>query len=148
DRVANVVWELRPPQITALLEKRLADSHLFTKQRSRIFDIVAGYEDPDAGKLLLKAYFAERQPEIRDRILANLKLYLPTKWKNLRSSAELAAAVTRLLSKKETRIAGLALIGASERKEAVPQVTAIARDASDSLATRMAAVQTLGLLKT
>jgi putative membrane-bound dehydrogenase-like protein len=147
EKVANLNWELRPPQITGLLEKRLADKALTAKQRSRIVDIVAGSSDPNAGKMLLKSFLAETPQETRERILANLKLYLPTKWKSLRDSAELSGAVSRLLGKPETRIAGLILIGAAEKADAIGQVTAIARNTNDALATRTAAIQTLGCLK-
>jgi putative membrane-bound dehydrogenase-like protein len=148
EQVANLVWELRPPQVTGLLEKRLVDSGLSAEQRSRIVDIVAASTDPNAGKLLLKAFLADPPAEVRQRILANLKLYLPTRFRNLRQSAELKAAVTRLLDKPATRVAGLTLIGAAEATDALGRVIAIAKNSKESLTTRTAAIGTLGLFKT
>src|SRR5262249_20920610 len=54
EKVANLVWELRPPKLLPLLEKRLSDSKIPADQRARIVDILAGSTDKDAGKALLK----------------------------------------------------------------------------------------------
>ena len=39
DKVAGLVWELRPPKILPLLEKRLLDAGIPAEQRAKIVDI-------------------------------------------------------------------------------------------------------------
>jgi putative heme-binding domain-containing protein len=148
EKVANLIWELRPPQVVSLLEKRLLDQGLAAEQRSRVVDIVASSPDPGTGKVLLKALLVDTPGEVRERILTNLKLFLATKWKDLRRSPELTAAVDRLLARPETRAAALDLIGAAEKTEAIGRVVGIAKNPREPLALRTAAVQTLGLFKT
>jgi putative membrane-bound dehydrogenase-like protein len=147
EKVAGLVWELRPPQVVPLLEKRLGDNKLPLEQRKHIVDIVASSPEPDAGKVLLKALGTGAPAEVRERILANLKFSLPAKWKALARSNELSATVAQLLKEPETRLDGLTLIGAAEKMDAIPQVTAIAKNTKEPLALRTAAVQTLGLFK-
>ena len=51
--MANLVWELRPPQVLPRLEKRLFDAATPTAQRGQIVDIVASSADVSGGKVLL-----------------------------------------------------------------------------------------------
>jgi putative membrane-bound dehydrogenase-like protein len=148
DKVANLIWELRPPQVIPLLEKRLRDKGLSAGQRGRIIDIVAGTPDKKAGEALLQALPGETSPELRQRILNHLGRYLPNKWSHLRGGKELAAVVTKLLGRAATREAGLILVGAAEKTDAIPKVVAIAKDPKETTAVRTAAVRTLGLFKT
>src|SRR5262249_20977997 len=147
EKVANLIWELRPPQVVPLLEKRLVDRKLPAQQRAQIVDIVASSADPGAGKVLLQSLQADTPAQVRERILANLKLFLPGKWKNLRQSTELGGVVQRFLGKAETRAAGLALVGAAEMQDAIGQVVRIAKNTKEPGAIRTAAIQTLGRLK-
>jgi putative membrane-bound dehydrogenase-like protein len=148
EKVANLIWELRPPGIAPLLEKRLADTALSAGQRARLVDIVAGSPDPAAGKVLLRTYLAGPPAEVRQRILANLKRYLPAKWQALRRSRDLADAVRRLLTRSETRADALTLVGAAGMTDAVGRVADIAKDPREATATRKAAVRTLARFKT
>jgi putative membrane-bound dehydrogenase-like protein len=147
EQAAGLAWELRPPQLVALLEKRLTDGKLPAGQRAKIVDIVAGSDDANAGKVLLRSLPAEASPEVRERIVENLKLFLPGKWKGLNRGRDLAEAVDRLLARAETRAAALALIGAAGKTDAIPQVVALAKNAREALAIRNGAVQTLGSLR-
>ena len=90
DKVADLVWELRPPSVLPRLTKLLADGKLPASHRARIVDILATGPEPENGRQLLKTLLTETSPEIRGRILANLKLFLPTKWTDLNWSEELA----------------------------------------------------------
>jgi len=146
DQVAGLVWELRPPSMMPVLEKRLVDAKTPASQRAQIVDILAASEDAKTGALLLRALRSDTPAEVRDKVLDNLKQFLPGKWQNLRDSKELKETIDGLLSKSESRAIGLALIGAAERTSDIPRVSAVARDAKEAEATRKAAVQTLGQL--
>jgi putative membrane-bound dehydrogenase-like protein len=146
EKVAGLVWELRPASMLPVLEKRLADAKTPAAQRGQIVDILAASDDRDAGAVLLKVLQTDVPAEVRGKALDNLKLFLPGKWRNLRGGTELNAAIKRLLAKAETRTAGLALIGAAEQVADVSQVAALARQGNESETVRKTAVQTLGQL--
>src|SRR5262249_54137652 len=124
DKVADLVWELRPPSMMPALGKKLADPKLSAPARARIIDILALSDDVSAGKALLDVLTSDVRPEARDKVIDNLKLYLPNKWSGLRDSKELTAAIDKLSGKLETVPMGLALIAAAERVDFVPQVDA------------------------
>jgi putative membrane-bound dehydrogenase-like protein len=146
DKVADLVWELRPPCMMPTLQKKLADAKLSAASRARIVDILALSDDASAAKALLDALHGDAPAEVRDKAIDNLKLYLPNKWAGLRQSQELTAAIDRLLAKSETAPTGLALVSAAERVDLIPRVTELvaARDAPDAL--KAAAVHALGAL--
>ncbi len=146
DKVADLVWELQPPVMMPSLGKRLADKSLTPEQRGRIVDILAVADDKAAGAALLTALEGDAPPEVRQKIIDNLKLYLPNKWHDLRDGKELAESIQRLLDKPETRITALNLIAAAEKTDAAAQVAKVAADAKEAEAVRVAAVQTLGVL--
>ncbi|HEY7156445.1 MAG TPA: PVC-type heme-binding CxxCH protein [Gemmataceae bacterium] len=146
DQVAGLVWELRPPSMMPVLEKRLGDAKLPAAQRAQIVDILAASEDKEAAAALLKVLQTEVPTEVRDKVLDNLKLFLPGKWRSLRDGKELKDAIDGLLARADSRPTGLALIGAAERKSDVARVAELARDAKEAEPVRKAAVQTLGQL--
>jgi putative membrane-bound dehydrogenase-like protein len=146
DKVADLVWELQPPQMLPQLEKRVTDAKLSPAQRARVVEILAAYADPEAGKALIKLLAEGAAPEVRDEIIKGLKPALAGKWGGLRQGAELSAAVTRLLNLSESRATALALIQVAGRNDLAGKVADIAKDAKESLATRIAAAQTLGSL--
>jgi putative membrane-bound dehydrogenase-like protein len=146
DQVAGLVWELRPPSMLPVLEKRLVDAKVPAAQRAQIVDILAASEDTKAGALLLSVLRSDMPAEVRSKVLDNLKQFLPGKWRKLRDSKELKETIDGLLSKAESRPIGLALIGAAERTSEVPRIAAMAREATEAEATRKAAMQTLGQL--
>jgi putative heme-binding domain-containing protein len=146
DQVAGLVWELRPPGMLPILEKRLVDAKGSATQRAQIVDILAASEDKEAGASLLKVLRSDIPAEVREKMLDNLKQFLPGKWRNLRDSKELKQAIDGLLANADSRSTGLALIGAAERKADVSRVADIARDAKEKEPVRKAAVQTLGQL--
>src|SRR5579883_780991 len=146
DQVAALVWELRPPGMMPVLEKRLVDAKVPTAQRAQIVDILAASEDASSGPSLLNVLRVGVPDEVRDKILSNLKQFLPGKWRNLRDSKELKETIDALLSKPELRASGLALVGAGERNADLPRVAEFARDSKQNEPVRKAAVQTLGQL--
>jgi putative membrane-bound dehydrogenase-like protein len=146
DKVADLVWELQPPAMIPLLAERLADAKVSPEQRARLVDILAASDDKGAGKTLLKVLQADAPPDVRDKILAGLKLNLPGKWRDLRRSPELNRAVDNLLARPESRATGLALVGVAEKADALEAVARLARSKDETLAVRQAAAQTLGAL--
>ena len=146
DKVADLVWELRPPSVIPLLEKRLVEGKIPVAQRGRVIDILAAIDNKDAGKTLLKIFLTEQPQEVREKILDNLKLYLPGKWRDLRDSAELRNGINRLMSQRATRASAIALIGVAEKTDAIPRLADLIADAGEGAEIRAAAVRTLGLL--
>jgi len=148
EKMLDLIWELRPPSVMPSLEKWLTDAKLPTAQRARIVDILATSNDKNAGKALLQVVKADAPREVRDRIVANLHLFLPGKWRDLRQTQELKDAIDQMLSKHETRGTGLGLMAAAEMTGAVGKIAAIASDAKEPPAVRSTAIQALGLLYT
>lgn len=146
DKVLDLVWELRPPQMLPQLEKRLADAKLSASQRARIVDILAAADDVGAGKALLKILSTDVPNDVRNQVVENLKLFLPGKWSGLRASRELSETIDGLLNKPETRSTALALIGAAEKVDAIKRVAELAGDSKESVVVRSSAIQTLGQL--
>lgn len=146
DTVADLVWELRPPSVLPLMEKRLADKAIPAEQKLRIVDIVAASDDDRAGKVLLASLRTEAPKTVRDRTVENLKTALAGKWRKLRDDAELTNTIAALLKQAETREAALALIAAAEKLDAADQVAEIAAG-KENAALRTSAIQTLGVLK-
>jgi putative membrane-bound dehydrogenase-like protein len=146
DRVAGLVWELRPPKMLPVLRKYLADRALPAEQRAKLVDILATSNERAAGSVVLGLLSADVPTEVRERALANLVQFLPGQWKELRASSELDTAITRLLDGAETRPAALALITAGGKVPFVPAVRKLAGDRSANEEVRKAAVRTLGQL--
>ncbi len=147
DKVAGLVWELRPESMIPRLAERLLDVKLPVPQRVQIIDILAA-ADNNAGRIFLKALQAELPVEVRDKIVENLNLFLPGKWRELRQSKELAQVIDSLLQRPESQATGLLLIGAAEKVELLSQVEKIVTSAPAPLPVRKAAVQTLAMLPT
>ncbi len=148
DTVAGLVWELRPPGMMPVLEKRLVDAKIPAAQRAQIVDILAASDDKEAGASLLKVLRSDIPAEVREKIIENLKLFLPGKWRSLRDSKALAETIDDLLAKDDSRATGLLLIGAAERWAAAERVATIVKDAREKEATRRSAARTLGQLPT
>jgi len=146
DKVADLVWELQPPKMMPRLGKLLTDTKLSGAQRGRIIDILAASDDKEAGKTVVKALQVDQPAEVRDRILENLKMFLPGKWQDLRGSKELREVADRFLQSPEGRSNGLKLVAAAEITNALPTVNGFALDDKQPLALRKEAVQTLGRL--
>ena len=55
-------------------------SQLTAAVRARIVDILAASDDKNAGKVMLDVLQADVPAEVRDKVMENLKLFLPGKW--------------------------------------------------------------------
>ena len=145
DQVAGLVWELRPPDMMPVLEKRLVDAKVPAAQRAQIVDILAAADDANTGAMLLRVLQGDLPDEVRMKILDNLRMHLPGKWRQLRVSKETSEAIAKLWTQADTW-AALDLIAAAERTADVPRVAALAGDAKKAEKVRKAAVGTLGQL--
>jgi putative membrane-bound dehydrogenase-like protein len=146
DRTAGLVWELRPPKVLPLLEKRLLDAKVPAAQRGKIVDILATSNDREAGAAVLKLLQADAPAELRDRAVHNLKLFLPGKWQHLKNSPDLTRTLAALLAQPEQRTTGLALAALAGRTDQVKTVLGLARSGAETDAVRRAAVAALGQL--
>jgi putative membrane-bound dehydrogenase-like protein len=146
EQVANLIWELRPPQSMARLEKRLADPTTPTQQRVQIVDIFAASEDTSGVKALLKLLQSDPPGDVRNRIIDNLMQSLPGKWRDLRQTKELTDALDYMFNRPETVTIALELAAAAADTQSVGKVAAIATDAKQPAQTRVSAVHTLGAL--
>ena len=98
DNVADLVWELRPKSMLPKMGKLLDDPKLTAKQKARIVDIIAVNDDVAAGKTVIGLLAGDRPAEVKLRAVENLRLFLPTKWKDLAKDEELKSMTKRLLA--------------------------------------------------
>ena len=146
EKVANLIWELRPPSVMPKLGPRLKDASLPVEQRLQIVDILGGTQDTSGGQAMIQALTPDAPPQVRDHILAKLKENLPGKWRELRKSKELSQAIDGFLTKEETRPLGLALVGVAAKEDAIGRVADIARDGKEPEAVRASAISSLGAM--
>jgi putative membrane-bound dehydrogenase-like protein len=146
EKVADLVWELRPPKVLPTLGKRLVDAKIPVAQRARIVDILATSDDKNAGKTLLQVLQSEVPKEVREKVIENLKLFLPGKWRDLRESQELTNAINILLPQAESDPTGLMLVGVAERTDFLDDVANWAIGKEHAKVARVASIQTLGTL--
>lgn len=146
DKVAGLVWELRPPRIVPLLSKKLKDANLSPDQRAKIVDILATSNDVDAGQAVLELLLDPPPPAVRERIVANLKLFLPTKWQKLQKSTTMDRVLDSLLDQPALRTTAVALIAAAGRGDRAKTLLALAQSRDEPSDLRRAALAALGEL--
>jgi putative membrane-bound dehydrogenase-like protein len=146
DKTLDLVWELRPPKVLATLGKRLTDKSLTPARQARVLDILAGSDDPSAGKAVLDLLHADVAPEVVAQARASLERNLPGKWKALRQAPELTAAIDERLKTPQTMPSAFGLIAAAERTDRVKAVAAVTADRQRPADLRLAAVAALGQL--
>ncbi|HEY1186000.1 MAG TPA: PVC-type heme-binding CxxCH protein [Gemmata sp.] len=146
DKVADLVWELRPKSVLPRLSKLLSEDKLTAAQKGRIVDIIASNDDASAGQAMLDVLKGAAAPEVKARAIASLKLFLPTKWKALQGSKELTQQIDALLTEPKSQLTGLQLVAAVGGGNYARQVAAIAKDTNAALDLRKEAVRTLGKL--
>ena len=146
DKVADLVWELRPKSMLPRLGELMADPKLSAAQKARIVEILAASPDVAAGQEMVKLLTGDHPAEVKARAARQLELFLPTKWKALAQSPEFAAAVETLLSGVD-RVAGAKLVAAAKRTQSLDAVAKLAADSALPIDARLAAVKTLGIIK-
>ncbi|MCI0379546.1 MAG: hypothetical protein L0215_18205 [Gemmataceae bacterium] len=117
DKVAGLVWELRPPGMAGMLEKRLAHAKLPAKQKLQVVDILAASSDAKSGLALLNALPGEKSDDVRQDMLRHLRENLGGKWSGLRQGPELKRAIMMLLEDPKRQAEAYALIAAGKEKE-------------------------------
>jgi putative membrane-bound dehydrogenase-like protein len=140
DKVADLVWELRPPSVMPTLARRLVDPKLSPAQRARVVDILAASEHTGAGLSLLKVLKTDLPAEVRDRAIENLCVFLPGKWADLIKSDEFRSIIDQLLADGDTAAAGLRLVAVAKFTAVVDRVVTLAAGGNTE------AVRTLGRL--
>ena len=146
DKVADLVWELRPKSMLPKMGELLQDAKLTATQKARIVDILAASPELDAGKSMLALLTSDQSGEVKTRAIVNLKLFLPTKWQALRKSDDVRAAIRTLLDAKQTQVA-LLLATAAPECIRVEDLQAIAKDAAAHPEVRRDAVLICGKLR-
>lgn len=144
EKVAGLVWALRPPGMVPFLEKRLAEGKGTPEQRSQLVDILAGLPDAKVPNVLLAALGKETAEEVRNRILYHMKENLPRKWSALRQGPELHNAIESLLEKPAGKAVAVLLVGLAGKDRWVPEVIKLAEDRKESTEIRVASVRVLG----
>src|SRR5437764_1389076 len=64
DKVADLVWELRPPGMMPKLGKMITDPKLSASSRARIIDILAASDDRAAGQAMLDVLESDVPAEV------------------------------------------------------------------------------------
>jgi putative membrane-bound dehydrogenase-like protein len=146
DKVADLVWELRPKSMLPKMEKLLGDAKLTAAQKARIVDILAANDDVTAGKTMLTLLKGDAPAEVKAKAVENLKLFLPTKWAGLKRSDDLRTAISEQL-KGKAAIFGLWLAAAAPEACKVEDVQAVATDAERHPEVRREAVLTCGKIR-
>ncbi|WP_020473399.1 PVC-type heme-binding CxxCH protein [Zavarzinella formosa] len=146
DKVADLVWELRPKSMLPKLGKLLEDPKITSAQKGRIVDILAASNDASAGQSMLALLSGSAPDEVKVRALENLRLFLPTKWNSLAKSPELKSVIAGLLKNPATQITGLQLVAATNHTEALSQVSELIGGTDSTKPVRIEAIRTLGKL--
>ncbi len=145
DKVADLVWELRPKSMLPKMEKLLVDPKLTAPQKARIVDILAGSETLDAGKSMLNLLGSDAPSEVKTRALENLKLFLPTKWAELKKSDAVRETISELFQAKQP-LFGLMLASAAPECAKFEEIEATFRNTEFHPEVRREAVLTSGKL--
>ncbi|MBL8866449.1 MAG: c-type cytochrome [Planctomycetia bacterium] len=146
DKVADLVWELRPKSMLPKMERLMTDAKLTAAQKARIVDILAVNDDPAAGKTMLGLLKGDQSAEVKARAVENLRLFLPTKWNGIAKSDELKAAVNGLLKDSKNVSVGLQLVAASGYSGAIDAIGELIGNSEIPEPVRIEAVRTLGKL--
>ncbi len=146
DKVADLVWELRPKSMLPKLDALLKDAKLTGAQKARIVDILAASDDVAAGKTMLGLLKGEASAEVKQRALDNLKLFLPTKWKELAKAGELKTTLDSLLSSRTEQITGLQLAAVTNYTAALPVIKTMVNNKTVPPPLRIECARTLGAL--
>jgi putative heme-binding domain-containing protein len=144
DKVADLVWELRPASSIARVGKLLDDTKLTAAQKGRLVDILAVHDDPNAGKTMLSILGRDASPEMKSRAVENLATFLPNKWKELQKGDEVREVISKYLRSKDDKLAGLRLAAAAPDCTQQGELEDLATDANENRDIRTRAVQIIG----
>ena len=146
DKVAGLVFELRPPNLLGLLGKKLLDATIPAAGRVRMVDTLAGSSDLKVGEAMLDLLTADVPAEVRERAAQSVTTNLEDKWKALRKGDKLGSTLDTLLKKPETAGIALDLIASAGITDRVETVAKIALAKESPALLRRKAIETLGRL--
>src|SRR5207247_744521 len=126
------------------LEALLGDAKLTAAQKGRIVDILAASDDPATGRRFVLMLKSDLSPEVKLRVVENLKSFLPTKWSAVGSSATVKDVATHLFQVKKDDATFLALVAAAQRTDAVTRLSEMVIDETRPVETKREAIRTLG----
>ncbi len=147
DKVADLVWELRPKSMLPKMERLMTDDKLTAAQKARIVDILAVNDDPAAGKTMLALLKGGQPAEVKARAVENLKLFLPTKWNGLARGDEVNQTVGTLLGDSKTAMTGLQLAAAANAVGRAKAIGELVFNKETPADLRKEALKTLGKLR-
>ncbi len=147
DRIADLVWELRPSSVIHRLDQLLEKTDIPPSQKDRIIDIVSSSTDVAAGMMLLKLLKTDLREPTRERIIQNFRLFLPTKWKSLSQDKAFTKLLQEMIESKNpsSQIASLQLMAISKPQNAV-KITISICSRSDNFDIQKEATRTLAEL--
>lgn len=143
EKVAGLVWELRPPGMLAYLEELLALPRGTPAERGQLVDILAGLPDAKVPAVLLTALAKEKADQARERIVYHLLQNLPGKWSSLKKSDQFDTVMGALLNGSGKQDA-VQLIAAAGNGRRLADVARLADDDKEPIEVRLAAVKALG----
>ncbi len=144
DKVAELVFELRPKVMMPKLDGLLKDAKLTDKQKGRIVDILATEPGTNAGKSLLAILTSNQSPQVKAKVIDMLKLYLPTKWSALKKSPELKEVTAKLMSNQSQIVTGIGLAAITHDQTQLPAILRLAKMYKTESTERKAAISALG----
>lgn len=143
-KITWLLWELRAPTSLAFLQSSIANETIPLDWRADALGIAADLPSQEAGQALLRFLQGNRPNTLAQRALDALAEHVEGKWKPLRDSPELAAAVEQALATPSTRTHGVGLIARGKLRAFLPQLLALARNQGAGATARAAAVEALG----
>jgi putative membrane-bound dehydrogenase-like protein len=146
DKVADLVWELRPKSMLPKMGQLLLSDKITPVQKARIVDILAVNDSPEAGKTLLTLLDGNASPEVKASAVNNLKLFLPTKWAELKKGDEVKKAIKQLFTSKQQFFAMQLAVAAPECCD-LNDIQKTAKDANLHPEVRREAVVTCGKIR-
>jgi putative membrane-bound dehydrogenase-like protein len=147
EKVLDLVWEWRPPEIIQQLDTKILDPRFSLPERQRMLDILAASEGTSGGEVLLRVLSQDLPPELRQRALEWLKRYLPGKWAALGKSKTFENLIRHWLKNPKYQLDAVDLVSATESEAWVETLTELAKQADQPLALRQKCVLALGSLR-
>src|SRR5207249_2871513 len=80
DKTAGLLWELQPPGVLPILEKRLSEGKLPESQRGPVVAMLVNAAGDNGAQALLRALVVETSPDVCDKIVAGLRSHSTGKW--------------------------------------------------------------------
>jgi len=114
DRVAQLVFDLRPASFSTGIAKRISDTSIPESQRADLIDILAAEDSLSSGKVLLEVLSGYQPVPVQKRAEEKLLLFLGGKWAALAKDEEFSQKLNALKDRALwAKIAGAAKIDAA-----------------------------------